>query len=321
VANSKISALTSATTVTGTEVLPIVQSSATVKLAISDLTPGFANTFGFKNRLMNGSMESALYGTSGTVANSTAVPTSSTGYITVDRWFMYATGAALTATQQKIMSTGIPYQTLITGAASNTVFGIGQRIEDVNSCDLAGKTCNLSVYLQGNGVTTVTWTAYYANTSNTFGTIATPTKTSIATGTFTINGTLTRYNAQVSVPAAAYTGIEILFTVAGITAGNNFVITGVQFELGSKTTSYDFRSLQQEYPLVMRYRENGSYRWRGVDGGATDVVTNSFKVYKYATPTVSVGTANIYQDAFAIALTGVPYDTGTVSWYATSEIA
>jgi hypothetical protein len=40
-ANSKISALTAATTpVAGTEVLPIVQSSATVKLAISDLTPG-----------------------------------------------------------------------------------------------------------------------------------------------------------------------------------------------------------------------------------------------------------------------------------------
>jgi hypothetical protein len=40
-ANSKISALTSATTpVAGTEVLPIVQSSATVKLAISDITPG-----------------------------------------------------------------------------------------------------------------------------------------------------------------------------------------------------------------------------------------------------------------------------------------
>jgi hypothetical protein len=42
-ANTKISALTAATTpVAGTEVLPIVQSSATVKLAISDITPGLA---------------------------------------------------------------------------------------------------------------------------------------------------------------------------------------------------------------------------------------------------------------------------------------
>jgi hypothetical protein len=39
-ANSKISALTSAATVVGTEVLPIVQSSATVKVSVANLTPG-----------------------------------------------------------------------------------------------------------------------------------------------------------------------------------------------------------------------------------------------------------------------------------------
>jgi len=39
-ANSKISALTSATTVAGTEVLPIVQSSTTVKVSVANLTPG-----------------------------------------------------------------------------------------------------------------------------------------------------------------------------------------------------------------------------------------------------------------------------------------
>jgi hypothetical protein len=42
-ANTKISALGAATTpVAGTEVLPIVQSSTTVKLAISDITPGLS---------------------------------------------------------------------------------------------------------------------------------------------------------------------------------------------------------------------------------------------------------------------------------------
>ena len=42
-ANTKISALTAASTpVAGTEVLPIVQSSTTVKLAISDITPGLS---------------------------------------------------------------------------------------------------------------------------------------------------------------------------------------------------------------------------------------------------------------------------------------
>ena len=47
-ANSKISALTSAATVVGTEVLPIVQSSATVKVAISDLNPGLSTILATK---------------------------------------------------------------------------------------------------------------------------------------------------------------------------------------------------------------------------------------------------------------------------------
>ena len=47
-ANSKISALTAATVVAGTEVLPIVQSSATVKLAISDLNPGLSTILATK---------------------------------------------------------------------------------------------------------------------------------------------------------------------------------------------------------------------------------------------------------------------------------
>lgn len=47
-ANSKISALTSASTVVGTEVLPIVQSSATVKVAISDLNPGLSTILAIK---------------------------------------------------------------------------------------------------------------------------------------------------------------------------------------------------------------------------------------------------------------------------------
>lgn len=47
-ANSKISALTFAATVAGTEVLPIVQSSATVKVAISDLNPGLSTILATK---------------------------------------------------------------------------------------------------------------------------------------------------------------------------------------------------------------------------------------------------------------------------------
>jgi hypothetical protein len=46
--NKKISELTAATTVAGTEVLPIVQTSATVKVAISDLNPGLSTILATK---------------------------------------------------------------------------------------------------------------------------------------------------------------------------------------------------------------------------------------------------------------------------------
>jgi len=280
------------------------------------------NTFGYKNRLINGSMVIAARGGSGTIPNSNTVPTSSTGYITVDRWFMYATGAALSVSQSSIASGGImPFQTVITGAASNTGVGIGQRVENVNCLDLINKTCTLSAYISANGPTSVTWTVSYANTANTFGTIASPSKTQIATGTFTVTGTSTRYNAQISVPANAFTGIEVLFTLASLTSGQNFAITGVQFEVGSQLTSFDYRNNQQEWNLCQRYYESGSYRWRGTDAGLTDVITNPFRVVKYASPTVSVATADIGTTYFTIAQSGAPYDTGVTGWNAVSEIA
>lgn len=47
-ANSKISALSTAAAIAGTEVLPIVQSSATVKVAIQDLNPGLSTILATK---------------------------------------------------------------------------------------------------------------------------------------------------------------------------------------------------------------------------------------------------------------------------------
>jgi hypothetical protein len=88
-------------------------------------------------------------------------------------------------------------------------------------------------------LTTVTWTASYATTTaDTFGTIGTPTKTQIATGTFTVTSTLTRYTANISVPAAATTGIEILFTVGAQISGT-WQIGNVQFEAGSVATPFE----------------------------------------------------------------------------------
>jgi hypothetical protein len=208
-----------------------------------------------RNRIINGNMYIAQRATSATVTAGTAVPTASTGYPCVDRFFVYSTGANVTAAQ--VAGSGANKNLLqITGAASVTAIGIGQRIEQLNSYDLAGQTCTLSVSIANSLLTTVTWTASYATTADTFGTIGTPTKTQIATGTFTVSSTLTRYTANISVPSAATTGIEILFTVGAQTSGT-WQIGNVQFEAGSIATPFERpiypTQLSQCYRYYRRY--------------------------------------------------------------------
>ena len=209
------------------------------------------NSSFLRNRIINGNMYIAQRATSATVTAGTGVPTASTGYPAVDRFFAYSTGANVTAAQ---VSGSNSNRNLfrITGVASVTAVGVGQRIEALNSYDLAGKTCTLSVDLANSLLTTVTWTANYATTTDTFGTIGTPTKTQIATGTFTVTSTLTRYSVNISVPAAATTGVEILLTVGAQTSGT-WDIGNVQFEAGSAATPFERRQYGQELALCQRY--------------------------------------------------------------------
>lgn len=204
----------------------------------------------YRNRIINGAMLVAQRGTSATVTAGTAVPTASAGYPCVDRWFVYSTGANVTAAQ---VGSGLATNRLqITGAASVTAVGVGQRIEQANSADLAGQTVTLSVDLANSLLTTVTWTVSYANTANAFGTIGTPTKTQIATGTFTVDANPTRYSAQIAIPAAATTGIEILFTVGAQVSGT-WQIGNVQLERGETAGTFDPRPYGHELALCQRY--------------------------------------------------------------------
>jgi hypothetical protein len=175
----------------------------------------------------------------------------------VDRWYGYCTGANVTGQQVagSTTPTNTQFRYKFTGAASVTAVGFGQRIEQKNSYDLAGSTCTLSADLAISAtLTTVTWTAYYATTTaDTFGSLASPTVTSIATGTFTVSATVTNFTTNISIPAAATTGIQILFTVGALTAGLTWTIGNVQLEKGSTATSFDYRPYGTELMLCQRY--------------------------------------------------------------------
>lgn len=204
-----------------------------------------ASTFAFKNRFINGSMQVAQRGTTGT--SGAAVPTTAPTYPSVDRWYAYATGATVTVAQ--VAGTGAIKNNLqVSGAASVTAVGVGQRIEQLNCYDLAGSTCTLSVNMSNSLLTTVTWTASYATTANTWSA-----KTTISSGTFTVSGTLANYTTQIVVPAAATTGIEILFTVGAQISGT-WVIGNAQFEPSTTVaTSFDYRPYTTELQLCQRY--------------------------------------------------------------------
>jgi hypothetical protein len=202
---------------------------------------------GMRNRIINGDMDidQRNAGAAQTFTAAAALAYS------VDRWYGYCTGANVSG-QQITGATAGQFRYRFTGAASVTAIGFGQRIEQLNSADLASTTATLSVDLANSLLTSVTWTAYYATTANTFGTLASPTRTQIATGTFTVTSTVTRYSTNISVPGAATTGIEIVFTVGAQTSGT-WTIGNVQLEPGSVATPFERRPIGTELALCQRY--------------------------------------------------------------------
>jgi hypothetical protein len=226
-------------TINGTTVLPT-------------LTNGYR-----RNRIINGGM-AVDQRNSGSAQTFTAA--AALAY-NVDRFYGYCTGANVTG--QRVAGSGIDqYRYRFTGAASVTAIGFGQRIEAINSYDLNNGTATFSVDLANSLLTTVTWTAYYANTADTFGTLASPTRTQIATGTFTVTSTVTNYTASISIPAAATTGIEIVFTVGAQTSGT-WTIGNVQLESGSVATPFERLPIGETLMLCQRYYFNS-----GSGGGA-----------------------------------------------------
>jgi len=239
---------------------------------------------GTRNRIINGAIaiDQRNAGAAQTFTAAAALAYS------VDRWYGYCTGANVTG-QQVAGATAGQFRYRFTGAASVTAIGFGHRIEQLNSADLANTTATLSVDLANSLLTTVTWTAYYATTADTFGTLASPTRTQIATGTFTVTSTVTRYNTNISVPSAATTGIEIVFTVGAQTSGT-WTVGNVQLEPGTVATPFERRSFGQELELCERYFFKTDYALTAADYNTTSGETyiNSFFPTRMRTsPTMS----------------------------------
>jgi len=210
----------------------------------------------------------------------------------VDRWYAYCTSIGVPGdaiTGQQIFSTD-DYLYRFTGAANITGVGFGQRIEYLNSYDLASTTVTLSATMTITPLTSVAWAAYYANTTNAFGTVATPTRTLISSGAFTVGATDTDVSVSFAVPAGAITGIEILFTIGALTSGT-WTVRNVQLESGTAKTAFDKRDVAAELVRCQRHYETGNFsEILPISNG--DVIgsfytSTGFITTKFAVPTIT----------------------------------
>jgi hypothetical protein len=171
----------------------------------------------------------------------------------IDRWWAACTGANVTG-QQVAGTAPNAFNYRFTGAAGNTGIMVGQRIEMLNAYSVASDKIMLSVDLANSLLTTVSWAIYAANSKDTFGTLASPAKTQLASGTFNVTSTLTRYSisAPISVGASYTNGIEVVFSVGAQTSGY-WTIGRVKLEKQTISTVYVPDDIETTIKSCQRY--------------------------------------------------------------------
>jgi len=256
-------------------------------MPLTTVSPGMLDTtaqyYSFKNRIINGAMVISQRGTS--------FSTPAAGAYNLDRWLIGWGGAAPATVAQVTGPTGFKNALQVTGAASNTLTQVIQRIESYNCSDLSGATVTLQANIATSSSQTVLWALKYANTQDTFSSV-----TTISSGTWSATSTATTFSATVSgLPAGAINGLqlEIYPNNAGAFTSGTITITGVQLEKGSTATSFDYRPYGTELALCQRYYEvyyqdtGGVWPAAAYYNGSNFFSYWAFKVEKRAQATVT----------------------------------
>jgi len=229
---------------------------ATTRVFRTSSTP--TTQTGFRNRIINGDFRIDQRN-NGALKNNSSPNTALATTFGADRWLVSEQVTGTGFSQRASDGTGADkYYLSISRPSSLNALIIAQRIEAINSYDLAGKTVTLSfrAAILG-GYTSLSWKASYANTTDSFGSFSSPTKTQIATGNVTVGSSFNSYSATFTVPSAATTGIEISFYNTNISIdATTLRISNVQLELGSVATPFEQRPIGTELALCQRYYQN-----------------------------------------------------------------
>ena len=265
-----------AVTSTGVAVTGTLAATGAVTLTGSLNTP---NTFGFKNRIINGGMVIDQRN-----AGASVTPTS--GQYLTDRFQAVLTQASkFTAIQSTTAPTEFTNSLLITSSSAYSVvagdiFAVQQVIEGYNIADLGfgtanAKTFTISFWVRSSLTGTFggslrnadntrsypfTYTISSANTweqktvtvvGDTSGTWQTTNLAGIKVE-FGLGGGATYSGTAGAWASANYQTATGATSVVG-TSGATFYITGVQLEKGSTATSFDFRDYGRELIMCQRY--------------------------------------------------------------------
>lgn len=327
------------------------------------------STFGFKNRIINGGMviDQRNAGASVTPVND---------QYSVDRWSFPLSQASKLSFQQNANSVTPPTGFInYLGITSLSAYSLGssdyfllqQRVEGLNMSDFGWGTANaltvtLSFWVRSsltgtfsgslsnssfNRTYPYSYTISSANTweyktitivGDTSGTWLTTNGNGMNLRVTTMGSGSTRLSTGGSWQAGNYDGVTGTTSVVG-TSGATFYITGVQLEVGTQATSFDFRDYGRELMLCQRYYEmigdvlgGSTVQILFVDSyspsvGSTTAQYNwSYKQQKRTTPTVSTygsfSTSNISGGLGTLGISpmnaliyGNPAGAGRLYWY------
>jgi hypothetical protein len=287
-----------------------------------------AGVYGFKNRLINGSMTiSQRNGTNATANGSNAY--------CLDRWAAYGSSASkYTTTQSTTAPTGFSNSLLVTSSAATSLasgdyYFLSQRIEGYNIADLGfgasgALTVTLSFWVRSsltgtfggslqNGAENRSYPFNYTiSSANTWEqksiSIAGDTTGTWATGNTSgleVNFGLGVGSTLGGGTAGAWVGSDYRSTTGATsvvgTSGATFYITGTQLEVGSTATSFDYRPYGTELVLCQRYYQKITTgvndRGMGVGFYYTSSIMISqipFQTYMRAAPTLDVNSGTNY---------------------------
>jgi hypothetical protein len=317
-------------------------------ITFSDGSAQTSATRPFLNRIINGAMVIDQRNAGASVSFSTGA-----NAYTLDRWyFNNQTGGAFTAQQSSTAPVGFSNSLLLTVTTNDSSLAAGeyvylaQLVEGFNFADCGwgsanAKTVTLSFWVRSS--LTGTFGGAFRNSAvnrsypftysiSVADTWEQKTITVAGDTSGTWVGATNGLGVQIdfglgigstfSGTAGAWAGSNLLSSTGATsvvgTSGATFYITGVQLEVGSTATSFDYRPYTTELQLAQRYYWKntsvvayGNMAIGSCDGSTIGIGYAKYPVTMRAAPTVNYSTIRIADGTVAPAVTSISYNSST----------